>query len=484
MRNQVWQDYVHKACSHKLSTRTFAAFNTNVDVVAHITNEKVQKLLQSNPDIDLDIVKSRSIDEVRTITSKEDFLVVLKDMLAEGKSFHIVLEGKELMDWLDSQFSDEKESMGGQAGIIANQMAALGAAAIVYTPLLSPKQAGLFDERVVTPVVTDTGLALTAVREAARPEDSTKINWIFEYAKGIEIDFGFTKITTPRANRVIVATRPAGSIMSFQEPLTSHLAELGSKVDVAFMAGYHYVEKQNPDGRSYDEFMADTIAHLRVLKSKNPGLRIHYEYVPMKYVEMESATLLKVAEEITSFGINENEIKRVLAGFGFEAEAEEIANNERAYSLYIGGLRLLEKLQVERVHVHNLGYYVLVLRKPYPVSPEIVRQACLFASSVNAMKAKYGGYPTPEQLEEARVMPLSEIGYRQLEGFAEELANKHGIDAEAFMNTGYAEMDDHIVVFVPAHVVQNPVSTVGMGDTISSSSYAMETELARASVEQ
>lgn len=478
MRTEVWQGYLRKACRHKLTTRTFAAFNTNVDVVAHVTNEKLQRLLRANPDIDMDIVRSRSIDDIKTITSKEDFLVVLKEMLGQGKSFHIVLEGKELMDWLDKQFPDEKESMGGQAGIIANQMASLGATAVVYTPLLSAKQASLFDERVTTPIVTESGIELEPVRQAARPEDSTKINWIFEYAKGIEIDFGFTKITTPRANRVIVATRPSGSVMSFQEPLTSQLAELGTRIDVAFMAGYHYVEKVNPDGRSYDEFMRDTIAHLHALRSSHPDLRLHYEYVPMKYAEMESATLLKVAEAIESFGINENEIKRVLTGFGFVAEADEIAKNERAYSLYVGGLRLLEKMNLTRIQVHNLGYYVLVLRKPYSVNPELVRQACLFASSVNAMKAKYGGYPTPERLDEASEMLLSDIGYRQLESFAEELAAKHGIDAEAFVNSGYVEMDDHIVMLVPAHVVQNPVSTVGMGDTISSSSYAMETELA------
>jgi len=33
---------------------------------------------------------------------------------------------------------------------------------------------------------------------------------------------------------------------------------------------------------------------------------------------------------------------------------------------------------------------------------------------------------------------------------------------------------DHAVLIIPAHVVPDPVSTVGMGDTISSSAYAYE----------
>ena len=39
------------------------------------------------------------------------------------------------------------------------------------------------------------------------------------------------------------------------------------------------------------------------------------------------------------------------------------------------------------------------------------------------------------------------------------------------------EADDHVMVLVPAHVVPNPVSTVGMGDTISSSTFAAEVSL-------
>ena len=478
MNTELWQGYLQQACQENLNLRVFAAFNTNVDVVAHITSEKIQRLLQDNPDIDMQAVQNRSVEDVGVIRSKEDFLVVLRDMMQEGKSFHIVLEGRELMNWLDKQFAGESERMGGQAGIIANQMAALGAEAIAYTALLSPKQSSLFDDRVKTPLIDD-GFGLAPIREAARPEDETKINWIFEYGKGIEVDFGVAKVVTPRANRVIVATRPAGAVMSFQEPVVEYLPELGASSEVAFMAGYHYVDTTNPDGRSYEEFMQDTVDHLRALKSKNPALKLHYEYVPMKYAEMEPETLLRVASEIKCFGINENEIRRVLTEFGFEAEAQAIAEDERAYSLYQGGLRLLEKMQVERVQVHNLGYYVLLLRKDYPIAPEKVRQACLFASAVNAMKARYGGYPGPSQLEEAKDIQLSDIGYTQLKGFAKEMAEKHGLDAQQLMETGYAVMEDHIVMVVPAHVIPDPVSTVGMGDTISSSSYAMEVQLGK-----
>ena len=57
-------------------------------------------------------------------------------------------------------------------------------------------------------------------------------------------------------------------------------------------------------------------------------------------------------------------------------------------------------------------------------------EACLYASSVNGIKAKYGGYVRPERLVEAGGITLSAIGFRQLEIFAEEM-RKRGADRAA-----------------------------------------------------
>jgi len=102
------------------------------------------------------------------------------------------------------------------------------------------------------------------------------------------------------------------------------------------------------------------------------------------------------------------------------------------------------------------------------------------------IKIKIVGYDETEQEVTVRVLgggPVStqimewvkaEIGYEQLEGFYNE-AKSLGFDIpENFCREGIWEREDHYVIVVPAHVVPHPVSTVGMGDTISSSSYASE----------
>ncbi len=469
----VWHEYLRQACQRKIGARVLAAFNTNIDAIVHITAELMEDLKAADETIEWKEVAKGTAEDIAAVTSKEELLVILKDCLSEGKSFHIVLENLSLLDWLDEYFTGARENMGGQAGIIANQMATLGAESAVYTPLLSPKQARLFVDSVTTPVVDGGKLQIQPVSQAARSDDETKINWIFEYAKGETVAFGSEVVTTPRANRVILATRPKGSIMSFDETIAQHLPALGESIDVAFMAGYHYAEPVCSDGRSFEEFMDDSVKQLHALKQENPDLVMHFEYVPMKWPELEPKMLQTICQEIKSFGINENEIKRVLREYGYEAEMEAIDEDERAYSLYKGALKLFRHMQLDRIHVHNLGYYVLVLKKPYPVSMMNVRQACLFASAVNAVKAKHGGYVKPEQLGEASQLPLSDVGFKELAGIAKELEGEHP-EAAKLLERGYLEFEDHYLVVTPAHIVANPVSTVGMGDTISSASYAAE----------
>jgi ADP-dependent phosphofructokinase/glucokinase len=65
----------------------------------------------------------------------------------------------------------------------------------------------------------------------------------------------------------------------------------------------------------------------------------------------------------------------------------------------------------------------------------------------------------------------------QLEAFAEEARQVGYPITSEFTSTGIMEREDHICILTPAHIVPNPVSTVGMGDTISSSAFAAEVSL-------
>ena len=134
------------------------------------------------------------------------------------------------------------------------------------------------------------------------------------------------------------------------------------------------------DFPSYLEYIRQSLIDLTRL---NPSLRIPLRVCPLKHEELESDLLRCVCAQVNSFGINENEMV-ALRKLGYERLADDIEASERAYTLYRGALTLLRELGLDRVHLHNLGYYVIVLRKPYFVSVDDVIDASLYASALNA----------------------------------------------------------------------------------------------------
>lgn len=464
-----WQNRVREAAQNTIAANTFAAFNANVDVVVHLTNSTLEGV-QEDPSIDGHAVQRLLGTTINSVSNQNEFLAVLMEALEAGKSHYIVLNDITMLGWLEKVFPLRKESMGGQAGIIANQMAALGAHSIVYTSLLSSKQASMFFPEVDVPVVNGD-LTIVNVQEGVRSGDQIKENWIFEYAKGERFEINGQVIVTPRANRVILATRPEGIKMGFAPEIEPFLPTLGKHLDVAFLAGFHYAPTNKEELAAYLEV---SMGHVHRLKEENRRLRFHFEYVPMNEAEAEKTMLKAVASEIQSFGINENEIKRVLTIFGYERECAAIEEHERAFCLYEGALRIMDELGFERIQLHNLGYYVVLLKKPYTIDPKYVRESCLYASAVNAMKAKYGGYVLHQSLAESGEIELSQVGFEQLISFAEEMKHAGVHVPDNFVEEGILDMDTHTVLVVPAHIVPNPVSTVGMGDTISSSAFAYE----------
>lgn len=468
----MWKDLLKQAVKTKLNCRVLAGFNANVDVVIKLNAAMIAKIIEREPQVLENAPENPTA--VWPIKTNVEFMALLKECIKVGKSYYGVMDSS-LSDWFNQVFTERAEAMGGQAGIIANQMAALGATSCVYCPVLSPKQAGHFDERVFYPKVNGK-FAWIPIRTAVN-DQWTKLNYIFEYPKGTIFKFGDQEIISPRANRVILGTRNPKAAMGFDPVIEAHLAEVGQSVDLAFMAGYHHGRIEGR-AETLAEYIDLSVNDLKRLKTGNPNLKLHLEYVPMPNAADEVILMREIAPLFTSFGINENEIRRLLDELGHPELVAEIVKKERAFSLYQGVLQIARELRVSRIQLHNLGYYVVVLMKPYDVDPAVVRQACLFASAVNGVKAMQGGAVPLEDVAQMADYPLSEIGLEQLKAFVSE-AKSLGLPAtDEMLDTGIMEMDDHWVLVVPAHVIPNPVSTVGMGDTVSSSAYAAEVSLA------
>ena len=204
------------------------------------------------------------------------------------------------------------------------------------------------------------------------------------------------------------------------------MADLGADLDVAFLAGYHQCGERPDDPEAVRRYIDRSCEDLALLAGKNPKLKIHIEYVPTKVREIETEFYRRLGTVIHSLGINETETRGVMRRYGQDELAQGLEEDERAFLLYQSGLFLQRELGVERVHIHNLGYYVVVLQKPYHCSPAVVRDACLFASAVNARKAQVGGFVEADSLQSVADLPVSDVGLQQVDTLCRGGPGKRG----------------------------------------------------------
>lgn len=123
-------------------------------------------------------------------------------------------------------------------------------------------------------------------------------------------------------------------------------------------------------------------------------------------------------------------------------------------------LKLAEKTGVRRIHFHTYGYYLALT----DYRGEFVRDALLFAALAAAAKAKLGDVRNIDDITKAMDVSVNE----KAKGVEEILAKTYGV------KDGIAEVNDYQLSFVPTKIVAKPKSTVGIGDTISSSAFVGE----------
>ncbi len=455
--------------------RVLAAYNVVVDVRKFVTRSFLRRFRKF-------LKASRSA--VKAVNSEKDFFSTLFNCMASGKSGHIYASDEFISSFL-SKLSFNGRALGGQAGIIANQLAILNAKSFLYSPMLSQVSQKYLDKRVSIPLAEDdVGLRLAPLNVLRSHHDYvfsgiTKTNFIFEFPKNLRVKLSDgSSFLVPRSNRLIVSSE-LKYFPTFSDRLLKFLPELGSKIDIAIFAGYHYLKKSDVNWRKK---LAREEKILKLLKAKNKNLVVHWEYVPIDDKDIANSLIKLTSNCIDSLGINEKEIVELLRLTGFLPEAKAIESAESAISLFNGMARAAKKLKLKRLHLHNLGYYLIYLDKKYYdfKRAEKVVDAALFSSTPATSKAMLGHeLRSKKELMASIAVSIPARGFEQLELFSNYLSNHvtklvGGFSRDEFLKSGIAEFKDFFLLCVPVKFVSTPKATVGIGDIVSSTTLVAE----------
>jgi ADP-dependent phosphofructokinase/glucokinase len=407
------------------------AYNANVDAITDV-----------GPELEATL-ESPHAGSVERVGSPSDLATAIVRSMAEGRGDEREITAA-LADWLGDHVEPDERRVGGQAGIMADYLTVVGGSPVLYAFLLSEDQKATFrhPSRIRVPVVAgslpDGSLSLRPLT-GVESTPSTKTNWVFEFERGAEL-FGTTATATTRC---IAASRPEAFSLE-TGAIAAHAETLGERVDCAILGGYHALKREYVDGTTY----ADHLDRGReFLEALGRGTTVQIEYGVTHDEALRAAIVEEVVPAADVLGLDGGELDLLARDLGLRPPEPDVESRCEA-------LRTIrDELGLSAVKLHARDYFVAVT-DGY-VAPEHVREGFRFAAIAAAAKANHGRLTDASQLEDGANVEPSPAGAESVERVA----------------------DRADVVAVANRVFVDHASTVGIGDVVSCSSFALEQAL-------
>ncbi|HII60192.1 ADP-specific glucokinase [Pyrococcus horikoshii] len=426
------------------------AYNTNIDAIKYLKREDLEKRIEK---VGKEEVLRYSEELPKEIETIPQLLGSILWSIKRGKAAELLVVSREVREYMRKWGWDELR-MGGQVGIMANLLGGVyGIPVIAHVPQLSELQASLFlDGPIYVPTFERGELRLIHPREFRKGEEDC-IHYIYEFPRNFKVlDF-----EAPRENRFIGAADDYNPILYVREEWIERFEEIAKRSELAIISGLHPLTQEN-----HGKPIKLVREHLKILNDL--GIRAHLEFAftPDEVVRLEIVKLLK---HFYSVGLNEVELASVVSVMGEKELAERIISKDPADPIAVieGLLKLIKETGVKRIHFHTYGYYLALTRE----KGEHVRDALLFSALAAATKAMKGNIEKLSDIREGLAVPIGEQGLE-----VEKILEK-----EFSLRDGIGSIEDYQLTFIPTKVVKKPKSTVGIGDTISSSAFVSEFSL-------
>ena len=171
------------------------AYAVNIDAVYNVQGEEISGLIPA---------KGIKSELKGSISSREDLISSLLFCMQQGSGAEILIESREAARQIEKSFSWQLR-LGGNAGIMANVLAALGARIVLNAPALGPRLAGMVHPQVKVPV---SGILKEPKLASGEQE---MMHFIFQFKEGDEVHAPGNMITALRDNRFIATFDPVNT---------------------------------------------------------------------------------------------------------------------------------------------------------------------------------------------------------------------------------------------------------------------------------
>ena len=384
---------------------TFCMYNTNVDAVCTVSGAILGKVIHE--------------DMPGPVSTPKTFFAALTHCMKTGEGAEVLIS-KSTADFLRNAFPWTFQA-GGNAGNIANTLAALGDRPVLNVPAPTPRQMSTLDPRVLIP----RNGRLVSPNEASIAGDSL-VHYVCQFRAGDCLTIGNETITVPYDNRLIATNDILNSRLATDTDFLDFVSK--TKIRKAILSGFHLCSRF---------YLEQAIEQVDKLAENNPGVYTHAELGCFQHVDDFSWFVSNLA--VSSLGMNENEFSQLV---GEDPDWLTLVDN------------IASVPDAPRVCVHTKDFVMSLLRDKRDPEKEI--EALEFGV---------------ETVAKTVAKPASSLG-QNAEGVRVRDAFCSDLDGKRHRSGSILKLAEGTLVVVPAYSVKAPSHSVGLGDTFTAAVFS------------
>jgi Archaeal ADP-dependent phosphofructokinase/glucokinase len=470
-------------------------YNVNIDSVYRVSGTEISELLET---FEAAEILSKIENPPGKIFSKSDFVAGLAYCMKNGCGAEWLVFEQPVFEFLKSHyFGKSFVRMGGNAGIMANALSQLGASRVIPNVAVPSKtQLSLFSKKAIyfpdtfSLLEQNSGIA-PEVKQEVGSNSQEPIHFVFDFSEGEIFSLYGTDVRVPRENRFIATCDHLNLRLfvnpAFEQYALQHICE----IDGVLISGFHLLLENYPNGLTYKTILDDTLNQLRNWKARNNKLQIHLEFGHFASKEIANSVFLKFAKFSDSLGMNEDELAMLYNLHG--VPGKELLNM-KADAIADAAFRLVSRQGLKNLFIHTREFVLAIFKTDFKFNsklnhelksklesepePEFQRAAeeklealefGVQCAGVYAASGKLEGRRFVE--EEASKLQESMFGREQIESFLKAFNGK------TFRQGAYAFRESYTICMLPTLLSRSPVTTVGLGDTLTAGTFLRGLEL-------
>ena len=439
-----------------------SAFNANIDAVIKVSGKQIEGII-SQYNMDSSALLANGTKSIKT---NEDSVRGIIKCFIGGIAEEWLIEEKTVFDWLNTNIGYDNLQMGGQGGIVANVMAVCGVNDVYVHTASSPKeQSKLFNDLPNLKNVNKYG-ELQKANTIDRNEDVPLIHWIIEFDKGDTLNINGTSYKCPKSNRFIATYDPLNFNLAIDGAFDKKMREPSTKFEYIILSGYQMLKRELLNGNSGSDRIDESLKIVEKWRSNNPDNILHFEIASTQDKIIRKYLVDTLAKNVDSIGFNERELIDILEVIGENDLAAVCETNTNSSNLFRGMLKIYDYTKCSRIQLHMFGLYITIQKRGYKVTPIQNRKGMQLAANIAATKAGTGAINSHDILLWSKNREVSDIGLNELKNLSKTVEKEFG--ENNLVEDGIYTNDFLEIIAVPTIIIDNPITLVGMGDTISS----------------